>query len=857
MVDENNFYNHTTDETLSLLKTKPTGLSTHQAEQRLHTHGFNEIKTEHGPHPIKILLEQFKSPLIWILIGALIISAVLGETIDAIIIGIIIILNAILGFTQEFRAEKAIEALQKLASPQSKVIRNGKEQKIQSRYLVPGDIIVIETGDKVPADARILEAINLETQEASLTGESQPIIKTTNKLAAKTVLADRTNMIYSSTIISKGRGKAVVVGTGMKSQVGRIAKLIKESEEKQTPLQKKLGNLGKYLTYIVLAVAVVTFLAGVLTGKPTATMFLTAVALAVAAIPEGLPAVITISLAIGVQRMIKKNALIRKLPSVETLGSVNVICTDKTGTLTHNQMTVKKIFMNNKVFSVTGSGYNAAGKFQYNNKDADPKEIALLLKCGLLCNDAKFDKNNVIGDPTEAALIISAKKGGITKQEARKDEIPFSSERKRMTTIHNKVSFTKGAPDVILNYCDRIIIDGKVQRLDRNLKKKILQQNEAFAKDALSVLGFAYNQDVTKENAEKSMIFIGLQAMIDPPRKEVKESIKVCQDAGIRVIMITGDHLTTAQAIGKELGITGKAITGEELHKINLKKEIKDIAIFARVNPKDKLDIVNALKQKGYTVAMTGDGVNDSPALKKADIGISMGIAGTDVAKEASDMILTDDNFSSIVNAVEEGRGIFDNIRKFVNYLLSSNLGEILVIFLATIFGMPLPLTAIHILWVNLVTDGLPAVALSFDPYSKGIMKQKPRPKGEHIISKKVGTNIIILGTLIGVFTLILFWLYRGSPLIKAQTIAFTALVLFEVARLQMIRSQYDLKFFSNKLLVGAIAFSIGLQLLVLYTPLNAVFKVVPLELMDWVWLIVATALMMVVSKIITKIIKK
>jgi P-type Ca2+ transporter type 2C len=869
MVD--NFFDKSIDEVMKLLKTSKNGLSTSQADQRLHKYGLNELEVGEGPSPWKILLSQFKSPLVWILIVALVISWFLGEAVDVIVIGIIIVVNAVLGFSQEYRAEKAIDALRKMASPQSKVIRNGKDKKIDSKYLVPGDVIILETGDKIPADSRLFEVYNLETQEASLTGESQPIVKTLKAKVGKTVLGDRTDMVYASTIVTKGRAKAVVVHTGMTSEVGKIATLIKEADETMTPLQKKLENLGKNLTWLVVGVAVITFLAGLLFDKDATTMFLTAIALAVAAIPEGLPAVITISLAIGVQRMIKRNALVRKLPSVETLGSVNVICTDKTGTLTHNEMTVTKLYANHMTYEVTGTGYDAAGEFHHGKEKVAVSPFALLLKCGFLCNDAKFElkKGNreVMGDPTEAALIVSAEKAGIKVKEKRVNEIPFSSERKMMTTLHQTaksvMSFTKGAPDIVLEQCDKILVNGKVSRLDRKQKKQILQQNEEFAGQALRVLGFAYKENATVKNAETNMTFIGLQAMIDPPRDEVRDSIKKCKEAGLRVIMITGDHLTTAKAIAERLGITGDAITGAELSGINLKKKIKDIGIFARVNPKDKLDIVEALRKTGHTVAMTGDGVNDSPALKKADIGISMGISGTDVAKEASDMILTDDNFTSIVNAVEEGRGIFDNIRKFVNYLLSSNLGEILVIFLATIMGMPLPLTAIQILWVNLVTDGLPAVALSFDPREKGIMKQQPRKKNEGIINRKLGINIVVLGTLIGIGTLILFWLYvhgrytDPAAVMKAQTIAFTALVVFEVVRLQLIRDEYKLGLFSNKLLVGAVAISLGLQLLVIYTPLNSVFKVVPLGVLDWVWLLVAAGVLIVATKVLAKVIKR
>jgi len=854
------------------LASSEKGLSSSKAEERIHKYGFNELKAEEGVHPLKILLEQFYSPLVWILLAALGISIFLHETVDAIIIAIIVVVNAVLGFFQEYRAERAIKELKKLSSLKAKVLRDGKIIKVDNKYLVPGDVIVLETGDKIPADARLFEVYDLETQEASLTGESLPVTKYLKVLAEKTPLAERNNMIYSSTIISKGKGKAVVVKTGMESEVGKIATLIKETKSEATPLQKKLSRLGRGLTIAVLIVAVVVFAAGLLGGNSVSVMFLTAVALAVAAIPEGLPAIITISLAIGVQRMVKRNALVRKLPSVETLGSVNVICSDKTGTLTHNEMTVKKIWTSDMTYEVGGSGYEAKGNFSIDKKLANPEPLGMILKCGSLCNDTSFeDKKNgreVLGDPTEAALLIAAEKAGFSKDklnqsQKRIDEIPFSSERKMMTTIHKTanglVSYTKGAPDLILENCNRILLGGKIIRLDREMKKKILSANEKFAKEALRVLGFAYkDNNVKKENAEKEMVFIGLQAMIDPPREEVKEAIKKCHEAGIRVIMITGDQLSTAESIAKELGIKGKAISGEEMENIaHLESEIENIGIFARVDPAHKLTIIDILKKNGYVVAMTGDGVNDAPALKKADIGIAMGITGTDVAKEASDMILTDDNFSSIVSAVEEGRGIFDNIRKFVNYLLSSNLGEILLILLASLFGLPLPLTAIQILWINLVTDGLPAVALGVDPYSKGIMTQKPRPAKENLISKRIGSNIIIIGTFIGVATLILFWLYRNSPLIKAQTVAFTALVVFEIVRLQMIRSEYKLGIFSNKYLVVAVIGSLLLQFVVVYVPfLGGVFKTVPLDLIDWVWIFVAAAVMIGLAKVI-KLFKK
>ncbi len=857
-------------EVFRILGSSEKGLSSSRAEQKLHDSGLNELKVEEGIHPLKIIQSQFSSSLVWILMVALIISFLLKEYVDSFIIAVIIVANALLGFIQEYRAEKAIEALKKMASPKANVIRDGKEVKIESCHIVPGDVIILETGDKVPADARLFEIHNMETQEAHLTGESQPVTKTLKLMAEKTSLADRKNMIYSSIIISNGRGKAVVTATGMNTEVGKIASLIKESQEELTPLQKKLRLLGKRLTVAVVIVAFIVFLSGLISGKSASMMFLTAIALAVAAIPEGLPAVITISLAIGVRQMARKNALIRKLPSVETLGCVSVICSDKTGTLTHNEMTVTKAWANNTVYDITGSGYSSEGEIwkEKNGKEkkrekVDSHELQQLLSIGLGCNDAKFStvkgKREVIGDPTEAALIVSAEKTGLTAKRfndsyKRIEEIPFTSERKMMTTIHQagkkRISYTKGAPDVILEQCDRILINGKVQRLGRAEKKEILKKDEEFASAALRVLGFSYNEDKKGEEAEKGMIFVGLQAMIDPPREEVKDSILRCQRAGIRVIMVTGDQIATAQAIAQELNIKGDAVTGQELEKIkDLKKNIKSIAVFARLNPEHKLMIVKALKESGFVVAMTGDGINDAPALKKADIGISMGITGTDVAKEASDMILTDDNFTSIVNAVEEGRGIFDNIRKFVNYLLSSNLGEISVILFASLFGFPLPLTAIQILWVNLVTDGLPATALALDPYSPGIMERKPRAARESILSSELRGDIIIFGILIGAMSLVLFWLYQKSGLMKAQTIVFTSLVLFELVRLQTIRSDYQLKIFSNKWLVGAVILSVLLHLLVIYTPFNILFKTTHLEPLDWGVLVVASALLFIIYK--------
>ena len=721
------YYSIKTKEVLNQLKSSTEGLSEKEAEKRIEEYGPNQLEEKDKIKPLTIFLNQFKSFVIGILFAVMLISVFLHEWPEAIAVGVILVLNAILGFIQEYKAEKAIEALKNMATPKAKVIRDGKLVEVESKDVVPGDLISIDTGDKIPADARIIEAMSFETQEAALTGESLPVKKTLDPLPEKTIVANRTNMIYAGTIVTKGHAKAIVVSTGMKTEFGKIAEMIQATPEEPTHLQIKLKELGHSLGIMTIVICALIFGVGVLKGNEIIEMLINSIALAVAAIPEGLPAVVTISLALGVQRMVRKNALIRKLPSVETLGSTTVICTDKTGTLTHNEMTVKKIFVNNKIVNVTGSGYEPKGEFS-----EDPKGFELLLKIGTLNNDATLQEGKVVGDPTEGCLIVSAAKAGIdkdklVKQNPRTDEIPFDSERKLMTTIHKtksgKVAFTKGAPDIILHLCNRILINGKIQRLTNPIKKKILKQEDEFAAEALRVLGFAYN-DVKGKVKEKDMIFVGLQAMIDPPRQEVKESIAKCRNAGIKVVMVTGDYKITAQAIAKELGIEGVAITGEELDKIkNFEKQIDDIGIYARVNPEHKMKIIEAFRKKGHIVAMTGDGVNDAPALKRADIGIAMGITGTDVAKEASDIILTDDNFASIVNAVEEGRGVYDNIKKSVKYLLSCNLGEVLTIFFGIAVGLPSPLLALQLLLMNIFTDGGPALALAVEPIESDIME--------------------------------------------------------------------------------------------------------------------------------------
>ncbi len=832
------YHNKEIKEVLTELKTTENGLTNVEVDKRLEQYGYNEIEEKKKISPFKIFIEQFKSFVVLILIIAVIISILINEVLDAVVIVAILIINAILGFIQEYRAEKSIEALKKLSPQKAKVLRDNKITEILAKFLVPGDIILLEAGDKVPADSRLIEVIDLATQEASLTGESTPVPKSIEKLKENIQIADMNNIAFSSTDIVRGKAKAVVIATGNNTEIGKIATLIEEAQTEETPLQKQLAVLGRFLGILTIIITIIVFSAGILRGGDFGEIFVTSIALAVAAIPEGLPAVVTISLALGVRRMIKRNALIRKLPSVETLGETSTICADKTGTLTMNEMTVTKLYVNNKIIDVTGSGYKIEGKFS-----EDPKKFSLLLKIGALCNNASINKE-IIGDPTEASLLVSAAKANLLKEKLEKqfpriNEIPFTSERKMMSTIHKvdnkEVMYTKGSPEKILKLCNKIWIESRVINLTNKKKKEILDINDTLASSALRLLAFAYHEDSDKEN---NLIFVGLQGMIDPPRKEVKESIELCKKAGIKVIMITGDHKLTAMAIASQLGITGDVLTGEELERINLDKIVDRVAIYARVNPTHKNKIIEALKNKDHIVAMTGDGVNDAPALKKADIGIAMGIKGTDVAKEASDMILVDDHFNSIVNAVEEGRGIYNNIRKFVNYLLSSNVGEILVIFVASLLGWPLPLVAIQLLWINLVTDGLPALALGVDPAGKNIMHEKPRKKGTPIIDKEMKFNIFFIGALIALATLFLFNRSLVNGLDNARTVAFTSLVVFEMFRLQMVRSRFNIGIFSNKYIILAVLSSLMLQLLVIYTPLSNLVHTTAISLLDWAYII-------------------
>lgn len=870
------WYQLSVEEVLHREEVKPTsGLSAIQAQERLTRIGPNILEKGKTINPFMLFLNQFNNFVVWILLGAVIISFVIHEVVDATVILVILVFNAIFGFIQEYKAEKAIEALKKMASLKANVIRDGKELQIETEHVVPGDILLLEEGTKVSADARLIEAINLSISEAALTGESVPSSKKTDLIKDQKGVGDQNNMVFSGTSVVRGRGKAVVVATAMQTQLGKIAKLISSVEEELTPLQKKLEELGKWLGIATIIICMFVSITQIVIHHDNwLEALIVGVSLAVAAIPEGLPAVVTISLAIGVRKMVKRNALIRKLPAVETLGSTSIICSDKTGTLTKNEMTVRKVWIEGKVAKVSGDGYERKGELDKKNgisKDG----LVWMSRASVLCNNAALfdedERTKVRGDPTEGALLVSAIKMGedldkLKNTWKRLEEMPFDSERKLMSTINssgkNTIHFLKGAPEKVLDACDRIFWAGKMQKLTPEKRKQVIVAQEEMAKDALRVLGFAYKSHKGKAIAEKNMVFIGLQGMIDPPRPEVKPAIEKCAKAGIRVIMITGDHKLTAMAVAKEIGIKGDALEGSEIEKLSLDEMVKvvlKVSVYARVDPSHKLKIVEALQKDGkFVVAMTGDGVNDAPAIKKANMGIAMGITGTDVTKEASDMILLDDNFASIVNAVEEGRGIYENIHKFVNYLLSCNLGEVFIIFFAIVMGWDLPLTAIMLLWLNLVTDGLPALALGVDPSSPDIMNKPPRDPHDKLMSRSF---ILMMGTvslLITVGTLGLFqWAYTGpQSLMYAQTIAFTTVIIMELVRIYAIRSEYNLSPFSNKWLILAVASSLGLQLLVIYTPLQRFFGTVPLGLKEW-GLILGTSTSVLLLSILIRTFKR
>ena len=871
-----NWFNKSIEQTEKELETSiENGLNKEQVEKAREKYGLNELKAKKKKSLIIKFLEQFKDFMIIILIIAAIISGAVGiaqgEGItDTIIILIVVIVNAIIGVAQENKAEKSLEALQKLSSHEAKVIRNGKLEVVQSKKLVPGDLVVLETGDYVPADIRLVEESNLKVQESSLTGESLPVEKNISTIEEEKVgIGDRENMLFSSSLVTYGRGKGIVVETGMNTEVGKIAGIINETIDSQTPLQEKLDKLGKTLGIAAVVICLVIFIIGIAIGKDALEMFMTAVSLAVAAIPEGLAAVSTIVLAIGVQRMVKKNAIVKKLPAVETLGSATVICSDKTGTLTQNKMTVQKVFYDDILQNVENAKVN-------NNNE----ELEKLVYISMLCNDTKVASDNTLtGDPTETALVNMGFeldfRPAIYEEYPRVEEIPFDSDRKLMTTVHkieNKyIVYTKGGIDELLSRCNSYILDGKVENNLEEYKETIDRNNETMAQEALRVLAMAYKEIdhiPTKEemkNIENELIFVGMVGMIDPPREEAKKAVEKCKTAGIKTVMITGDHKITAIAIARKLGILEndeEAITGAELEEMSqeeLEQNVRKYSVYARVSPEHKVRIVKAWQKNGEIVAMTGDGVNDAPALKTADIGCSMGMVGTDVAKEASDVILTDDNFATVVSAVEEGRRIYDNILKAIQYLLSSNVGEIIVLFIAILitpwlsskFGIDVnlivPLLPIHILWINLVTDSLPALALSVDPAEEDIMERKPLKSGKGIFTKGMTWRVIYQGVMIGLLTLAAFIIGLATPEAElpqiegltvqeikvevGQTMAFTVLALSELVHVFNVRnnkkSLFKTKALSNKYLLLAIAVSAALMLVILFVPfLREVFSI-------------------------------
>lgn len=884
----NNSYKLNLEEVVKKLNTNiNNGLTSSEAAKRLAENGPNELVEQGVKSPWLILWEQLTATMVIILIFAAVVSAMLADYKDAIAIMAIVVLNALLGLSQELKAEKAIAALKKLAVPSVKVRRDGTVQDVSARELVTGDIVLIEAGNIIPADCRILESANLKIQEAALTGESDAVEKKADFAATSDLpLGDRINMAYMGTIVTYGRGQAIVDSTGMNTELGKIATLIQNVNQEPTPLQKRLDQVGKSLLIGILVLVSIIFVLGLVRGESVHFMMLMAVSLAVAAIPEALPAVVTITLALGSQRMLKRHALIRKLPAVETLGSITVICSDKTGTLTENRMTVTMLDVAGDKLDLT----NKEKKFALSNKD---QELALLLVGGALCTDviiktnddkslATKDAISTIGDPTENALVIAAANHNIIKPELEKvlprvSEVPFDSERKRMTTIHKLASsddkntemlaliqpvkeqllasnlpylaFTKGAVDGLLQMTKSVIIQGKIEPLTDKWRERIMLAHDEMTQTGKRVLGIAFRllaaDQINKSMAEieQDLVFIGMMGMIDPARPEVKDAVAICKTAGIHPIMITGDHPLTAQFIAKDLGITSndKILTGQQLDKLSveeLNKVVNDVAVYARVAPEHKLKIVQALQNNGHVVAMTGDGVNDAPALKKADIGVAMGITGTDVSKEASDMVLTDDNFATIVAAVEEGRVIYDNIKKYIKQTLTGNLAAIWVTLIAPIFGLPLPLQPLQILWLNLVADGLPSVALGLEPAEQDIMKRPPNYPNESIFSRRVIAQIVWGGLLVGsVLAMVGYW-YKTNNLATWQTMILTTLIFSRMNLIMAVRSNkyslFQIGILSNKPLLGAVSLTILMQLAITYVPfLQKFFDTVALSLMD------------------------
>ncbi|MBR9675799.1 cation-translocating P-type ATPase [Candidatus Woesearchaeota archaeon] len=880
------YYKLESDDVLKALGSSIEGLSEEEAKKLLIEHGLNEIRKTKDYSVMKSILSQFTDLMVIILIIASLISFFLGESADALVILGIVLLNALIGFFQEFKAEKSIEALQKLVSQTAIVIRDGAQKEIPSTQIVPGDVIVLEEGSKVPADARLLEEYILKTDESSLTGESIPQKKVVESISCDKVVCDQKNMVFLGTSVAHGRGIAVVVSTGHETEFGKIANLTTQTKTETSPLQKELLQVGKFIAKATFVLVFLVFIAGLLSGGTLLDMFLFSISMAVAAVPEGLPATVTIALALGVSRMAKKNAIIRRLSSVETLGCTNIICTDKTGTLTKNEMTVTQIYANNITIDISGVGYDPKGSLSVDGrrlKHEDLDEYEMLFNIAALVNNSELIKPSkkksawdILGDPTEGALLVAAKKIGIDhkallKEYPKIDEIPFDSDRKRMITVHehekHNHAYMKGAFSEVIKLCDRISINGVVHKLTTQKIEELEKKNEEMAEKGLRVLAFSIKKVEKKydvESIEKNMTFVGLIGMIDPPRHGVKEAVAMAKKAGIRVIVITGDFGVTAKAVAKQVGIISedaRIITGDELSSMSdekLKKVLDTEVLFARVSPSHKLRIVKILESKDLVVAVTGDGVNDAPALKKASIGISMGLSGTDVSKEASNMVLADDSFVSIISAIKEGRTIYDNLKKFITYILSSNIGELVTVLLALIIGFPLPLLALQILLIDLGTDVLPSLALGVEPSEQGVMNRKPRDRKQKIMNKDLLSRLLMIGGVLGVGSLFLFYntitsfglspfdksIVGSAAYVKATTMVFVSLILFQMVNVFNCRSEkksaYSVPFFSNPFLLFSVFSSVVISVLYVYLPFfNTFLHTSPIGFVDWAYILV------------------
>jgi Ca2+-transporting ATPase len=877
------------DDLLDALDTDRTGLSREEATRRLERYGPNEIREGETVSPLALFVSQFQDVLIYLLVIAAGLSLAIGllpgeepNYVDAGLILLILLANGVFGFVQDYRAEQAMARLREMATPDATVLRDGEKHRIPATEVVPGDVVLIEQGDAVPADARLVDVTDLETIESALTGESASVGKGTGSLAPETPLAERTNAVFMNTSAVRGRARAVVVETGMDTEVGAIATQIQAAERDETPFQAEVDQLGRRIGLGVLAlIGLVVAVQLLFTETVPIAVLLTAVTLAVAAVPEGLPAVVTLTLALGSQRMVERNALVRRLPVVQSLGAVDTILTDKTGTLTEGQMTVTRVAVGDETYEVTGSGLSTTGEFRRDGESVSPAAVAPVLRCGALCNNAEAapddEDDEYFGDPTEVALVVSAAKAGIDRDVERLREVPFSSERQRMTVVvdgDEPTAYMKGATDAVLQRCDSVLVDGEVVPLTDERRAAIRDRTEAFAADALRVLAFARrvgaDPDADPETLESGLTFLGLQGMLDPPRPEVADAVADCRDAGIRVVMVTGDNRVTATAIGESIGFDPEgAVTGPEVDDRSdedLRETVEDVEIFARVTPSHKVRVLKALQANDHTVAMTGDGVNDAPGLRNADVGISMGVRGTDVTKEASDMVLQDDNFATIRDAVAEGRGIFDNVQKFVNLLLSANTSEVLIVFVGVLVGSALfpelfaaqsealILTPVMLLWINLVTDGLPALALGVDPRAPNVLDRPPRDPDESVIDREVVASVLAIGVTATAAGLVLFFnaLTATGSLVRAQTLLFTFLVVAEMGLIQVIRRRFDTPLLSNPWLVAAVAGSLALQAAVLYTPVADLFDVVPIDIAGWEAIAVAVAAVLAVNALLS-----